>query len=314
MLRTSVIIATYNRPDDLRACIGSLLRQTRRPGELIVVDDGALDALPLAAECAAADIACLYRRKAAPGLTRSRNLGIGLAGGDILLFLDDDVVLAPGFIEHISTLYEQDPGHTIGGVGGVVVNHPPLTLGRRLRHWLDILLLNSGTREGRVLPSGFCTSFGETGAPVTAVQAVEFLSGCAMSYRREVCAALRFDEEHYLRYSYGEDKDYSYRVSRRWRLLLHPAATLLHRQSPAMRPDTRRMGYMYVVSRWLFFTRYLDRGPLRRLAFVYALAGYTLVRTLVLLLRPHRARRELARLHGVLQGIGAILAGRRNVE
>jgi GT2 family glycosyltransferase len=310
MPSVSVIIATYNRPDDLRACIESLLKQSTLPQELIIVDDGALASVPLEAECTAAGIHCVYRRKDGnPGLTRSRNIGIDLAKGDIFLFLDDDAILSEDFIRHLVALYESDPEHKIGGVGGVITNHKPVTLGRRLRYWMDIPLLNSGLVEGHVLPSGFFTSYGTTGKPETTLRDVDFLSGSAMSYRREVCRELRFDEEHFSQYSYGEDKDYSYRVSLKWRLLLHPEMRYLHMEAKSMRPNVERMGYMYVVSRYLLFSRYLKQSIGNRLAFAYALAGYILVRSLITVLSPHKLGQELTRMRGIFRGTRAIMGG-----
>ena len=315
MLRTSVIIATYNRPDDLRICIDSLLQQTTKPAELVIVDDGELDAIPLEAECRAAGITCIYHRKEEkPGLTRSRNIGIDLASGDVLLFLDDDTILSEWFLEKIVNLYESDKEQKIGGIGGVITNHRPMTVGRRIRHWLDILLLNSGTVEGHVLPSGFFTSYGETGKPEVNIRDVDFLAGSAMSYRREVCKKLRFDEEYFSQYSYGEDKDYSYRVSLQWRLLLHPDAQYLHMEAKSMRPNVERMGYMYVVSRYLLFSRYLKRNFANRLAFGYALGGYIFVRSLITLFSPQKLRRELTRMRGIFSGTRAVMVGSLKVE
>jgi len=101
-LRTSVIIPTYNRPDDLEKCVESIIIQTVRPDELIIVDDGDLQKQPLQQSCEEAGIGYIYFRKDKPGLTASRNAGIKLAGGDIVFFFDDDVVLFPDYVEQIA--------------------------------------------------------------------------------------------------------------------------------------------------------------------------------------------------------------------
>ena len=79
MLDISIIIPTYNRPEELRNCLASILEQTVLPGELIIVDDGNLEQIPLAGKLAKASIKVLYHKKDTPGLTASRNVGIGLA-------------------------------------------------------------------------------------------------------------------------------------------------------------------------------------------------------------------------------------------
>ena len=55
MLKTSVIIPTYNRESDLKNCIRSIIGQTVKPSELIIVDDGNLPAPPFKEECEEAD-------------------------------------------------------------------------------------------------------------------------------------------------------------------------------------------------------------------------------------------------------------------
>ena len=60
MLKSTAIIPTYNRPAELRNCINSLLEQTVKPDELIVIDDGNLFELPLEKECKNAGIRYVY--------------------------------------------------------------------------------------------------------------------------------------------------------------------------------------------------------------------------------------------------------------
>ncbi|MBF0144456.1 MAG: glycosyltransferase family 2 protein, partial [Magnetococcales bacterium] len=78
MLRASIIIPTYHRPKELGDCLQSILRQTLLPFEVIVVDDGDLGGFPMREALEAAGIRCLYHKKEKPGLTASRNVGIGL--------------------------------------------------------------------------------------------------------------------------------------------------------------------------------------------------------------------------------------------
>lgn len=306
MLSATVIIPTYHRPHDLAVCLGSLLAQSRKPQELIIVDDGALPHIPLAAELEGAGIRLIYRRKEVPGLTRSRNLGISLASGDVIFFLDDDVELFPDYLERIMALFEADPEEEVGGVGGWIVNTPPMTRGRWLRFWLDLLLLNTGMREGRVLPSGFCVDFGTTPFPPSRMAEVEFLPGGASAFRRGVFDLFRFSEA-YQGYGLGEDKDFTYRLSRRQRLLLEPAARLHHYVSPQMRFDRRQRGREAILSRHRFFQDYLADRWWHRVAFWWAIGGYLLVRTLIWLVGRKPEHQE--QVAGMVEGIGTILRG-----
>jgi len=92
-MRISVVIPTYNRAAAVGEAIESVLRQTRPPDEIIVVDDGSSDNT---AEVLAA-FGDRIRIVAQPngGVSAARNAGIRLATGDWLAFLDSDDVWLP---------------------------------------------------------------------------------------------------------------------------------------------------------------------------------------------------------------------------
>ncbi len=309
MLTLSIIVPTYNRPEDLQKCVASLLSQTYRPDELIVVDDGDLGgSFPLREQCEQVGIHTIYHKKERPGLTASRNAGIELAGGDIIGFLDDDVVLEAGYCAAILYTYQQygGPDH-LGGVGGVITNFEPLNTAKRLRHWLDILFLVSGPVEGRVLPSGFCANFGSSGRLPERVMPVDFLAGGVSSFPRRVFAEFRFNES-YKGYGLGEDKDLTWRVSRRYPLLLTPFARLAHYHAAPNRFDRARMGRAIVLYHYRFFNEFLSIKRWHRLFFFYALFGYTLTRALIVVISRKRA--DLEHLKGTLGASRDILLGR----
>lgn len=306
-LSASVVIPTYCRPDDLTRTLRSVVRQTRLPQEVLVIDDGDLPAMPLRPELEAAGVRCILRRKRPPGLTESRNLAIDLSAGDVVLFFDDDVELDADYLDSVMRLYETDHERRIGGVGGTIVNVKPLTRFRRLRRWLDRIFLVSGAREGVVLPSGFCVNYGDTGVLPGADRDVDFLAGAACSYRREVFARERFTPG-YRNLAFGEDKDFSYRVSRHWRLVLAHAARLRHFEAEGMRPPPRENGRRYIVGRWLFFRDLVRRHWWDLAFFWYAYAGYLTIRLMIF--GTTRRRRDWLRVLGVLDGGAAILLGR----
>ncbi len=300
MLDISIIIPTYNRPEELQNCLASILEQTVLPGELIIVDDGNLEQIPLAGKLAKASIKVLYHKKDTPGLTASRNVGIGLATGGIIFFLDDDVVLYPHYTEKILALFGDDPSHEIGGVGGLIANTKPFTLKRKLFHHLERLFLLSGKIEGRVLPSGFCVDYGETGNQIDEIVEVDFLPGGVSAYRKQVFESFSFSED-FIGYGQGEDKDFSFRVAQKYKLLIAPEAKLLHLESPKMRFDKFTKGQEYVLGRYKFFEDYLGSQGKSWFPFYYAIFGYLLKRLLILLMSFDKS--EFARILGVLAAI-----------
>jgi len=308
MLTASVVIPAYHRPEEIRDCIRSILEQTRKPEELIVVDDGDLGGFPLEEECTGAGIRCLYHKKDEPGLTVSRNVAIGLASCDVIFYFDEDVVIEPGYLEAVMDEYEKDVDGTLGGASGVLTNMRPYGRSDRLRRVVEMLFMVTGRTEGRVLPSGFCVSFRETGAPITRRMEVQFLPGCAMSYRRSLLSEQGFDSARYNAYG-GEDKECSYRISRTHRLVVTPLARLEHRESQKMRPDERLRGRALLHGRYMFFREYLAGRRWKWCFFWYAVAGTLLIDALAAVATWGK-KAKVAHLKGCVDGVSNILAGR----
>jgi O-antigen biosynthesis protein len=88
----SVVIATRNRPAVLDACLDASARQDYPALELIVIDS----APRIAADEVSVRRGARYRRLDLPGASRARNHGARMAGGEVVLFLDDDAVPQPG--------------------------------------------------------------------------------------------------------------------------------------------------------------------------------------------------------------------------
>jgi glycosyltransferase involved in cell wall biosynthesis len=102
----AVIIPTFNRARYLREAIQSVLAQSRRPEELIVVDDGCTD--DTAAVCAEfAEVRYVYQQNA--GLSAARNTGIEHSTSELLMFLDDDDKLMPDALRLQSAVFEREP-------------------------------------------------------------------------------------------------------------------------------------------------------------------------------------------------------------
>lgn len=301
----SMVIPTYNRPADLESCLASILRQSVLPDEVLVIDDGALEEVPLRQSIEAAGIKLIYHKKDEPGLTQSRNKGVELSSGQVVLFLDDDTELLPDYLEQMLGPYARDP--EVMGVGALIANLKPMTAPRTLRWCYDLLVLNRGFRAGRVLPSGFCTDFGETPFRIRRIREVDFQDGGAASYRRNV-----FDEfvftDGYRAWGLGEDKDFSYQVAKRHKMLINPHARLYHWESPTMRPDRRLWGRKFTLGRFLFFRDHVKTGPWAWVFFWYALAGYVLARVVMAALSP--GKNEWRRVAGILGAARDIATGK----
>ena len=86
----SVIIPTYNRSNFLRMSISSVLKQSFRDFELIVVDDCSPDDTPQVINSINSHKVNYIRHNANKGESESRNTGIKIAESKYIAFLDDD--------------------------------------------------------------------------------------------------------------------------------------------------------------------------------------------------------------------------------
>jgi glycosyltransferase involved in cell wall biosynthesis len=89
----SVIISTYNRGYCIGKTIDSVLAQTYRPLEIVVVDDGSSDATRSVVEKYGSAIRYLYQDNA--GLAVARNTGLAAAKGEFIAFQDSDDIWLP---------------------------------------------------------------------------------------------------------------------------------------------------------------------------------------------------------------------------
>jgi len=289
----SVVICTKDRPDLLAACLESLRSQTRCPDEIVVVDASATPAAEIVDRLARIMPRCRVALIGAPpGLPRQRNLGARATTGSVVVYLDDDVVLEPGYLAAVAWTFEDDWSGRIGGVGGAQVPDPTPHEGFLRRLACRLFLLDTYGR-GIVKRSGRPD---HAFSPRSRME-VECLSGCNMAYRREVLDALRFDER-LDGYALGEDLQFSYRVSRRWTLVLTPDARLDHRHAGSGRPSRDEHQAMAVFNRYLFFREHVARGPVDWMAFVWSSIG-----GLLLILRDPTARG----FRGTLAGYRAVL-------
>jgi len=264
----SVVVCTRNRPGDLGACLDSLARQSRPPDEIVIVDasDDERSAVCVRDRAPALAPVPVRHLHAAPGLPRQRNLGVRASRGDVVTFLDDDVVLDAGYLAAIVALFEADP--SLGGAEGVV-DTPPLRGRRRLANaFRRFFAMNTLGRPRGVKRSGFVAYDPWPGE----VRRVGSLVGCNMSYRRAVFAEFRFDE-WYQGYALGEDQDFSYRVGRRFPLVQTPAARLEHRLSPVARETLPALHEMTAVHHWYFVRKNLPPGLRTWAAFAWSELG-----------------------------------------
>ena len=98
----SIIVPVYNAQSHLSRCLESICGQEYKNLELIVINDGSKDkSLPVCEEFRKKDSRILLVDKANSGVSDTRNLGLKLAGGKYVQFVDSDDYIDPDFTQHL---------------------------------------------------------------------------------------------------------------------------------------------------------------------------------------------------------------------
>src|SRR4051794_34868435 len=122
-MRVSVVICTYNRAAALREVLDALRRQTSQGFEVVVVNGPSVDGTSelLAAQAGAVRVVENPERH----LSRSRNLGIAAAAGELVAFIDDDAVPEPAWLQELTAPFADD---RVGATGGLVLDNTGVML------------------------------------------------------------------------------------------------------------------------------------------------------------------------------------------
>lgn len=104
-VKVSVIVPIYNVEKYIGKCILSIIEQTYKNIEIILVDDGSLDdSGNIADEYATRDNRIKVIHKANAGVSAARNSGLDAATGDFVCFSDGDDYVMPYYVEHLLKL------------------------------------------------------------------------------------------------------------------------------------------------------------------------------------------------------------------
>lgn len=120
-MKASIAICTHNRAADLREALLSLMQQSYQDDyEIIVVDNRSTDhtkqVVMAFRELLATPIRYVYEERL--GLSVARNRAIREAGGEYVLFLDDDAAASADWIGELARLFDRDP--RVGCAGGKI--------------------------------------------------------------------------------------------------------------------------------------------------------------------------------------------------
>ena len=148
-MKYSLIIATYNRLEELRELIQSVraLDFPKNGLELVISDDGSKDGTAQWLESQSFDFAFQYLYQENKGPGEARNAGMRQAKGDYFLFIDSDCILPPDYLKKVDSFLAAHPVDAFGGPDDCHPNFPPLL--KAINYSMTSFLGTGGTRGAK---------------------------------------------------------------------------------------------------------------------------------------------------------------------
>ncbi len=179
--RTSVVVATRERADQLARALDSLLDQDHPDYEIVVVDNAPLTGATEELVTRKYQGRVRYVREDVPGLAVAHNRGLAVADGAVIAFTDDDVVADPQWLTALTAPFAQDP--RLGCVTGLI-------LPARLTTPAQILLESHGGFAKGFAPRHYDPARPPADEPLFPFTAGSFGSGANMAFRTTALRAV----------------------------------------------------------------------------------------------------------------------------
>jgi GT2 family glycosyltransferase len=279
---TSLIICSRNRPAFLVDLVASILAGETLPSEIIVVDDSDSRNETLLGMAASAGCELRYLWNRSTGLSRANNVGIRLARHDILVFTQDDVLVARDWLANL--------------VGALLVAGPQTVVTGQVRPGV-------AERPGSFAPS---TTREEKAVLYSGRIGKDVLYLQNMAMRREVADALGdFDGDlgPGTAFPSAEDNDFAYRLLEAgYQILYAPQAVTTHRAWRTA-DDRLTVEWHYGLGQGAFYAKHMhwrDRYMVRRMA--RDIWQYAIRFPFRLCLRPRQAKADALFVGGLLVG------------
>ncbi len=221
--RASIVIPVYDQLHYTLRCLHSLMHSgDAAKFEVIVADDGSSDAS--AETLPHIDGLRYLRNRQNLGYIGACNAGAALARGQFLVFLNNDTLVQPGWLDALLSTFDTHPDT---GLAGSKLVYP------------DGRLQEAG---GIVFSDGSAGNYGRFGNPsdprYNFVRETDYCSGAAIAIARDVFAALDGFDRHYAP-AYYEDTDFAMRVRQRGlKVRYQPASVVVHYEGISSGTDT----------------------------------------------------------------------------
>ena len=150
----SIIVPVYNRPDEVKELLDSLLAQTVKPFELVLVEDGSKERCDHLIGHYRSFFTIHYYYKENSGRSETRNYGMERANGDYLLFFDSDVILPPFYFEKLEAAMQATLCDCFGGPDAADDSFSDMQ--KAVNHAMTSFWTTGGIRGGKAVMEKFC--------------------------------------------------------------------------------------------------------------------------------------------------------------
>jgi GT2 family glycosyltransferase len=145
-VKLSIIIATHARPESLRRLIASLAPQLRAgEHELFVAENGTPSPAAIDLSSFATDAEIIHLHEARPGKCRVQNRAIAASRGEIIACLDDDLIVADGYVAAVEDFFGAHPEFA-AMKGRILPAEDPIAKAGAMAPYLDLPIADDGER------------------------------------------------------------------------------------------------------------------------------------------------------------------------
>jgi GT2 family glycosyltransferase len=273
----SVIIPTLNRHDDLRKCLRSIAENTRQPDEVIIVEQGNIEATKRVVSEFSLNTQINYL--AEKSASKARNLGVEKSSGHILIFLDDDVELVTNYIDTAERYLSEVKNYSVLGISGkdLVQAASVHTPADYLRQLVGVIFWRSTFGyKNRVLASGHNVLRNTHDTECEA----EWCLGATMCFRREAFDDGHKFEERFIRWSFGEDVMFTYKLhlKRPGSIMYIPSLKFFHNTSSVGRMQNVQLTKVMIVYRYIFWRECVKQAKWWRiLPYLWSQVGFVII-------------------------------------
>ena len=284
MLKYSIVIPTYGRPEYLKECLASIENQTCKPKDVFVIDNNTSShsrriIRDIVGNCCSNGTNFIYEKGSINSGAVARNFGASLVSTELVAFLDDDVLLDCDYYENVLDVFEADD--QVVGVQGVdrdfVESYQATISGSYLRrlflvieNFLEPSFIVKGT-TAEVRPS-LAVTHPLPGGDFFVES--EWVSTCAGVFRADLFNVIEFPKA-FVKYSWNEYVFFSYSIYKKklGTMIYTSGATYRNFITDAGRMPLRELVYMAEVYDLYIYSHLFDSSWSNRLIYIKSRIG-----------------------------------------